>query len=73
MVLVDCEDCVDWMRLENGSEFKCLGCFLDASGTNESEFRMKRASGRRIAGANRSLVTARGLQHEFLASACSYV
>ena len=30
--LDDCKVCVDEMRLEYASEFKCLGCVLDESG-----------------------------------------
>ena len=37
------------------------GVFLDESGTNEAEFHRKVANGRRVAGAVRSLVNARGL------------
>ena len=44
------EVCVDRMRLQHVSEFKCLECILDELGTNESECRRKVASGRRVAG-----------------------
>ena len=43
-------------------EFKYLGCVLDESGTDEAECNRKAASGRRVSGAIRSLVNARGLQ-----------
>ena len=50
------------MCLEQVSEFKYLGCVLDESGIYEGECNRKVASGRRIAGAIRSLVNARSLQ-----------
>ena len=46
------------------SEFKYLGCVLDDSGAYEAECSREVASGRRVAGAIRSLVNARGLQLE---------
>ena len=46
------------------SEFKYLECILDKSGTDESECSRKGASGRRVAGAIRSLVNAWGLWFE---------
>ena len=33
---LECEVCVDWIRLEHVSEFKYLGCVLDKSGTDEA-------------------------------------
>ena len=48
--------------LEHVSGFKYLGCVLDESGTDEAECRRKEARGRRVTGAIRSLVNARGLQ-----------
>ena len=56
---LECEVCVDGMRLEHESEFKCLGCVLDVSVTDEAECRRKSLSGRKVAGA---LVNPRGLQ-----------
>ena len=53
---LECDVCVDGMRLEHVSEFKYLGCVLDESGTDEEECRRMVASGRRIAVAIRSLV-----------------
>ena len=50
--------------MEHVSEFNCLGCVLDESGTDEAECSRKVASGRRVAGAIRSLVNARSLQLE---------
>ena len=47
------------IRLEHVSEFKYFGCVLDESGTDVAE-----CSRRRVAGAIRSLVTARSLQLE---------
>ena len=61
---LECEVCVDGIRLEHVSEFKYLGCVLDESGTDEAECSRKVASGRRVAGAIRSLVNARSLQLE---------
>ena len=34
---LECEVCVDGMRLENVSDFNYLGCVLDESGTDEAE------------------------------------
>ena len=45
-------------------EFKYLGYVLDESGTDEVECHRKVASGRRVAGAIRSVVYARNLQFE---------
>ena len=53
------------IRLEHVSEFKYLGCVLEKSGTDEAECRKKVESGRRVAGAIRYLVNARGLQLEY--------
>ena len=47
------------------TEFKYLGCILNESGTDEGECSRKVASGRRVAGAIRSLVKSRSLQLEF--------
>ena len=77
-----CEVHVDGIPLEHVLEFKYLGCVLGESGTNGAEYSRKVTSGRRMAGAIRSLVSARDLQlecardlHETLliACACSYV
>ena len=54
--------CVDGKPLEDVSEFKYLGCVLDELGTDEAECSRKVVSGRRVAGAIRSLVNARNLQ-----------
>ena len=59
---LECEVCVDRIRLEHVSEFKYLGCVLDKSGTDEAECSRKVESGKRIAGAIKSLVNARNLQ-----------
>ena len=53
---------VDGIHLEHVSEFKYLECVLDESGTDEAECSRRVASGRRVAGAIRSLVNARSLQ-----------
>ena len=61
---MECEVHVDGMRLEHVSEFKYLGYVLDESGTDGEECSRKVASGRRVAGAIRSLVNARDWQLE---------
>ena len=53
---------MDGISLENVLEFKYLGCVLEEAGTDGSECSRKVASGRRAAGAIRSLVNARDLQ-----------
>ena len=57
-----CEVHVDGIHLEHVLEFKYLGCVLDELGTDGVECSRKVASGRRAAGAIRSLVNARDLQ-----------
>ena len=52
----ECKVYIDGIRLEHVLEFKYLGCVLDDSSTDEAEY-----SGRRVAGAIRSLVNARDL------------
>ena len=42
---LDCEVCVDGIRLEHVLEFKYLGCVLDKSSTDEAECSRKVASG----------------------------
>ena len=61
---LECEICVDGIRLENVSEFKYLGYVSDESSTDEAECNRKAASGRMVAGAIRSMVNARNLLHE---------
>ena len=56
--------CADGIHLEHISDFKYLGCVLDKSSTDEAECSREVASGRRTAGAIRSLVNARSLQFE---------
>ena len=56
---------LDEIRLEHVTEFKYLGCVLDESGTDGEECNKEVASGRRVAGAIRSQVNARGLQLEY--------
>ena len=56
---LECEFCVDGIRLENVSEF-----LLDESCTDEAEYCRKMASGRRAAVAIKFLVNARDLQLE---------
>ena len=55
---------VDGIRLEHFLEFKYLGCVLDKSGKDGSEFIVKVKGGRRVAGAIRSLVNASNFQLE---------
>ena len=52
------------IRLEHVLEFKYLECVLDESGTDGTECSRKLASGRRVAGAIRSLVNASDFQLE---------
>ena len=61
---LECEIRVIGMQLEHASEFKYLGCVLNESSTDEAECRRKLAKGKRVGGAIRSLVLARGLQLE---------
>ena len=61
---LECEVCVDGIRLEHVPEFKYLGWILDESGTDKAECSRKVASRRRVAGAIRSLVNARDLELE---------
>ena len=61
---LECEVCVNGMRLEHMSEFKYFGCVLNEIGTEEKICRMKMASGRRVAGAFMSLVNAWSLQYD---------
>ena len=53
---------VDRVRLKHISEFKYLGYVLEESGTDEVECCRKVGSGRRIAGAIRSIVNVMDLQ-----------
>ena len=59
---LECEVCVDGIRLDHVSEFKYLGCVLDESGTDKGECSRKVASGRKIAGAVRSLANCRSFE-----------
>ena len=61
---MECEVCIGWIHLEHVSEFKYLECILDESDTDEAECSRKVVSGRRVAGAIRSLVNARGFRLE---------
>ena len=61
---LECEVHVDWIRLEHVSEFKYVGSVLDESGTDGEECNRKVASGKRVAGAIRSLVNVKDLQLE---------
>ena len=61
---LECEVHVDGTHLEAVPEFEYLWCGLDESGTDGAECSRKVASGRRVAGAIRSLVNARDLQVE---------
>ena len=55
---LECEVHADGICLEHASEFQYLECVLDESGTDGAECSRKVASGRRVAGAIRSLVNA---------------
>ena len=78
---LECEVHVDGVHLELVSEFKYLvGCVFKESGTDRAESSRKVSSGKRIAGAIRSLVNARDLLlecarvlHETFACACPFV
>ena len=61
---MECEVSVNGIRLEHVSEFKYSGCVLDESRTDEAECSREVVSGRKVAGAIRSLVNARSLQLE---------
>ena len=61
---LECEVCVNEIRLKYVLEFKYLGFILDESGTDEAECSRKVVSERRVAGAIRSLVNAKSLQLE---------
>ena len=61
---LECEVCIDGIRVENVSEFKYLGCVLDESGNDEAGCSRKVASGSRVAGTIRSLVNGRSLHLE---------
>ena len=54
-----CEVHVDVMRLDQVSEFKHFGCALNELVTDDSQCRRKVAIGRRVTGANSSMVNAR--------------
>ena len=69
---LECEVHVDGIRLEHLLEFKYLGCVLDESGTYGAKCSRKVVSGRRAAGAIRSLVNAMDLQLEFLVLVLMY-
>ena len=61
---LECAVCVDGIRFANVSEFKYLECVLDESDTDGAECSRKVTSGRKVAGAIRSLVNARDFQLE---------
>ena len=58
---LECEVHVDRIHLEHAPKVKYLGYVLDESGTDGAECSWKVASGRRVAGVIRSLVSARDL------------
>ena len=66
-----CDVHVDGIHLELVSEFKYLGCVLDKHGTDGAECSRKVVSGKMVAGAIRSLVSARDLQLEYASLACN--
>ena len=55
---LECEACIDGIRLDHVSEFKYFGCVLDELGTDEAECSKEVASRRRVARAIRSLLGA---------------
>ena len=61
---MQCEAHIDGIRLEHVSEFKYLGWVLDELGTDVAECSRKVASGRRVAGAIRSLANGMDLLRE---------
>ena len=60
-----CEGDLDGIHLKHVSEFKYSGIVLDKSGVDGAEYSRKVTSGRRVAGAIRSLVNARDWQHQY--------
>ena len=58
---MECEVCVNGIRLEHISEFKYLSCVLDQLGTDEAECSRIMASERKVAGAIMYLVNHRSL------------
>ena len=59
---LECEAHIVQTCSQHISEFKYLGYVLDESGTDRAECSRKMVSGRRVAGAIRSLVNASDLQ-----------
>ena len=59
--VLECEVHDNEIQLENVAEFTYLGCILNELDTDEAECQRKVASGRRVAGAIRSIVNARDL------------
>ena len=47
---LECEFCINRIRVEHVSEFKHLGCVLGESGADLAECSRKVVSGRRVAG-----------------------
>ena len=61
---LECGIHVDGKPLEQALQFKYLRCILYESGTNVAESRRKMTIGKKVAGAIRFLLNARGLQLE---------
>ena len=61
---IQCRIMLDDEFLEQVSEFKYLGYMLDERGTDDAECRRKMSNERRVAGAIKSLVNAKGLSIE---------
>ena len=61
---LECQVHINGVCLEHVSEFKYLGCVLDKLRIDMAECSRKVVSGRRVAGAIRSLVNVRDLQIE---------
>src|SRR5678816_2738899 len=59
-----CKVMLDGEHLEQMSEFKYLGYIVDEKGTDDAECSMKVVKGRKMAGAIKSLVDAKGIRLE---------
>ena len=59
-----CKVMLDGEQLEQMSEFKYLGYMVDEKGTDDAECSMKVVNGRKMAGAIKSLVDAKGISLE---------
>ena len=64
-------DLCGWARLDQMLKLKYLGCVLDGSGEDVVGCCRKVVSGRKVAGAIRSLINVRSLQLECCMKHCS--